>query len=294
MVELLALLKQFRNSMVAALMLAVALVLLLSLRFYEPGQHKLISDRVLDVVGPIQKVILSPIAGYRHIQTRISELKQLDLDNQLMKAELRKLRPLGSRLKELKLENARLMKLLNIPYRPDYQSMSARVIGDSSSVFARSLLINVGRAEGVFPNAIVIVPEGLLGRVVRVGTHTSLVLTLLDLNSRVPVLVQRTRDRGLATGFNGRKLHLEFVAKEAEIKLDDLIVTSGTGDGFPKGLVVGRVENLSNGGNGLFRKLTVMPVVDFDHVEDVAILMVPSREDDIEEIEWDISTAENP
>ncbi|MBF0444264.1 MAG: rod shape-determining protein MreC [Magnetococcales bacterium] len=294
MLELLALLKQYRNSMVAVLMLTVALVLLLSLRFYEPGQHKLISDRMLDIVGPLQKVVLSPLVAYRHVQTRISELKQLDYDNQHMKAELRHLRHLGSQLEELKQENARLMKLLNIPYRPDFQRISARVIGDSSSVFARSLLINVGKAEGVFPNAIVIVPEGLLGRVVRVGSHTSLVLTLLDLNSRVPVLVQRTRDRGLATGFNGRKLHLEFISKEAEIKVDDLIVTSGTGEGFPKGLVVGRVEKLSTGGNGLFRQLTVMPVVDFDHVEDVAILMVPSRENDIEAIEWDYSTAEEP
>ncbi|MBF0381649.1 MAG: rod shape-determining protein MreC [Magnetococcales bacterium] len=294
MVELLAFLKQYKNSMVAVLMLAVALVLLLSLRFYEPGQHKLVSDRMLDLVGPIQKVVLSPLVAYNQVQTRITELKQLDYDNQLMKAELRRLRPLGSQLEELKLENERLMELLNIPYRPDYNRISARVIGDSSSVFARSLLINVGRAEGVFPNAIVIVPEGLLGRVVRVGAHTSLVLTLLDLNSRVPVLVQRTRDRGLASGFNGRKLHLEFVSKEAEIQVGDLIVTSGTGEGFPKGLVVGRVEKLSNGGSGLFSKLTVVPAVDFDHVEDVAILMIPSRKEDIEAIEWDYSTAERP
>jgi rod shape-determining protein MreC len=277
MVELFALLKQYRNGMVAVLMLVVALVLMLSLRSHEPGQKDLINDLMLDAVGPIQRVVLSPLVAYRQTQARISELKQLDNENREMKAELRRLRPLGSRLKELLLENRRLHRLLNIPVDPAYLRIATRVVGDSSSAFARSLLINAGRVDGVVVNSIVVVPEGLVGRVVRVGSHTSLVLTLLDLNSRIPVLVQRTRERGIAAGFNGHRLQLEFVSKLADIQVGDMIVTSGTGEGFPKGLVVGRVAALTSGGSGLFRQVTVMPVVDFNRAEEVMLLLLPPK-----------------
>ncbi|MBF0357900.1 MAG: rod shape-determining protein MreC [Magnetococcales bacterium] len=294
MVELFALFKHYRNGIVAFLVLTVAIVLMLSLHSSEFDRNDVVSGRILDVVGPVQRLVLAPLVTYRQIQTRISELKQLDLDNRKMQAELQKLRPLGSRLEELKQENERLHKLLKIPFDPDYHRMSARVVGDSSSAFARSLIINAGKAEGVFVNAIVVVPEGVLGRVVMVGPHTSLVITLLDLNSRVPVLVQRSRVRGIAAGFNSRKLHMEFVSHEADVKVDDLIVTSGTGEGFPKGLVVGRVEKVGSGSSGLFKKLVVKPAVDFDHIENVAIFMVPSRYSVDKSFDWDSGLAEEP
>jgi rod shape-determining protein MreC len=277
MVELLALLKQYRNGMTAIFMLIVALVLMLSVRSHEPGQKDLVSDFMLDIVGPIQKVALSPVVAYDQLQSRITELKQLDLENRRMKAELNHLRPLGSRLEELSQENRRLHKMLNIPIDPAFSRITTRVVGDSSSAFARSLIIHAGRAHGVVVNSIVVVPEGLLGRVVRVGSQTSLVLTLLDLNSRIPVLVQRSRERGIAAGINGKKLHLEFVSKVADIQEEDLIVTSGVGGGFPKGLVVGRVEGLASGESDLFRQVTVGPVVDFDRTEEVTLLLLPPK-----------------
>ncbi|MBF0455231.1 MAG: rod shape-determining protein MreC [Magnetococcales bacterium] len=273
MVELFALLKQYRNGLVAILVLVVALVLMLSVRSHDPGRRDLISDTVLDAVGPIQRVLLSPVVVYRQTQARITELRQLDQENTRMKAELKRLRPLGTLLEELAQENRRLHQLLNIPVDSSYYRIAARVVGDSSSAFARSLLINAGREEGVVVNATVVVPEGLLGRVVRVGAHTSLVLTLLDLNSRIPVVVQRSRERAIAAGFNGRKLQLEFVSKVADIEMDDRIITSGTGEGFPKGLVVGRVQQLISGGSGLFRQVTVVPAVDFDRAEEVVLLI---------------------
>jgi rod shape-determining protein MreC len=294
MVELLAILKQFRNRMVAVLMLIVALILMLVIRSHEPGQKNLISDGMLDLVGPVQRVVLSPVVAYRQARTRISELKQLDLDNRNLKAELRRLRPLGSRLEELIQENQRLHRLLQIPLDPEYQRIVARVIGDSSSAFASSIIINAGRDDGVLVNAIVVVSEGLLGRVVRVGSNTSLVLTLLDLNSRIPVVVQRTRVRGIAAGFNGRKLHLDFISKVDDIRIDDLVVTSGTGGGFPKGLVVGRVRELAAGGSGLFRKVTVVPVVDFDRTEEVTLLLTAPKKGEDDALALDTKLIEDP
>lgn len=292
MTELFALIKHYRNGLSATLALIVALVLMLSsVRSHEQGQQDFLSEVVLDVVGPVQQMLLSPLVAYRRVQTRIAELKQLDLDNRRMAVELERLRPLGSRLEELRQENLRLQKLLAMPVQPVARRIAARVVGDTSSAFARSLIIQAGRLEGVDLNAIVVVPEGLLGRVVRVGSHTSLVLTLLDLNSRVPVVVQRSRSRGIAAGFNGRALNLEYVDKEGDVQVGDRILTSGTGGGYPKGLVVGVVETLAAKGSGLFRQVTVAPMVDFDRVEEVTLLIPSLREEDPA---WDADSVLTP
>lgn len=273
MVELFALIRQYRNGLVAILVLIVALVLMLSVRSHGTGQNDLVNEVVLDIVGPVQRLVLSPITLYRQAQTRITQLKHLDSENRRMEVELASLRHLDSKLEELSQENQRLRRLLEIPVNHTYRRISTQVVGDTSSAFASSMIISAGRTQGVVANATVVVPEGLLGRVVKVGSHTSLVLSLLDLNSRIPVVVQRTRDRGIAAGTNKRMLRLEFVSKEADVRVDDLIVTSGTGEGFPKGLVVGRVQGLASEGSGLFRKVTVMPVVDFNRIEEVTLLL---------------------
>ncbi len=292
MVELFAILKQYRNGMVAVLMLVVALVLMLAIRSHEPGRDNFVSDAMLDIIGPVQRVFLSPVVAYRRLENRFIELKQLDLDNKKLRAQLQYLMPLGTRMEELEQENQRLRRLLNIPVNTDYQRMAARVVGEGSSAFASSIIINAGLNDGVSVNAIVVVPEGLLGRVVRVGSHTSLVLTLLDLNSRIPVLVQQSRTRGIAAGVNGRKLFMDFVSKTDKIEVGDMIVTSGTGEGFPKGLAVGRVEKIVSG-SGLFRQVIIAPVVDFHRVEEVTLLLPTKREGD-EALELDASFVAEP
>lgn len=274
MVSLPLLLKQHRNGLSAFLATLVALFLLVAVR-PDSDRGQALRETILSMVGPVQRLFVAPVNVFVGVRNRIRELHQLDRDNRLLRGELAQLRPLGVRLEELELENRRLRSLLGMRTDPSRREVAARVTGDSSSAFARSFMLNAGRLEGVETDATVLASGGLLGRVVERSDHSALVLTLLDINSRVPVLVQRTRTRAIAAGRNGRLLSLEFVPANADIQPGDLIVTSGTGGFFPKGLLVGRVHPESGGGQGAM--FTVEPTVDFDRTEEVRILLPTSE-----------------
>jgi len=268
----LVLFKEYRHSIVAVATIIISLLLLLSVR---PGTRSpgFVEDVALDVVGGIQNVIQSPVEAYQNFSRRIVQLQEMDLENQRFRQELKKLRPLGTQVIELEMENQRLRQLLEMSIEPKLRSLGARVVGDTSTAFANVLLINIGRSHGSRINASVLVPEGVVGRVVQAGTSTSLVLTLLDLNSRVPALVQRSRVKGIIAGFNGQSLTMEYVSKDADIRVGDQILTSGIAGSFPKGLVIGTIKEVQEGDIGLFRRLLVQPSVDFDRVEEVRLLI---------------------
>jgi rod shape-determining protein MreC len=272
MLALLAILKQYRSNIMAFLLLLTALFLMLSVHTDAIG-FRMIQEVVLDLFVPLQKVLVTPMRVGQTWERRMQEWRALDEENQRLKKEIAKLRPQQIYIDELLQENRRLRALLHINIGSLYREMAARVVGDSSSAFTRVLTIDAGQRDGVHDHTPVVGLFGLVGRVVRAGERSSLVLTLQDLNSRVPVVTQRSRVRGIASGNNTPYLILNFVPKDADIAMDDLLVTSGMGGVFPKGLIVGRVVSLSPKGDGLFQTIHVMPNVDFSRIEEVRLLL---------------------
>ncbi|MBF0191396.1 MAG: rod shape-determining protein MreC [Magnetococcales bacterium] len=274
MTAFLVLLREYRNAISVFITLMVAFFLLLMAGGTVSGDRHGIREAILQITGSAQSLLSRPVSTIERFQDRMSELSRLDRENRQYKAELERLRPLGIRLEELEQENHRLKSLLQM--RPDsaFRALAVRVVGDSSSAFARSYILDAGRRDGVIVNAPVTVPEGLVGRVVRASDTASLVISLLDLNSRVPVLIQRSRVKAVSAGQNTTRLNLEYLPKDADVVIGDLVVTSGTGGIFPKGLVVGKVVTLEPGREGLFREAKVQPMVDFDRIEE-AYLMLP-------------------
>ena len=300
MASLIELIKYHRHRLTALTALLAALFLLVAVRPgpYDGGgggggDRSLLRESLLNAVGPVQRMLQAPVVTWRNVNSRVGELTRLDRENRLFRAELVRLRPVGARLEELQQENRRLRALLAMPDDPAYREVTARVVGESSSAFARSLIVNAGRDNGVSISTTVVIPNGLLGRVVHVAEHSALVLTLADINSRVPVRVQRSRAQAIATGLNNRYLSLEFLPKEADIRVGDLVVTSGTGDFFPKGLLVGRVDAVSHDNNDLFQKVMLLPAVDFDRTEEVQLL-VPMDNDTNDGPSRTLSTPPHP
>ncbi|MBF0622571.1 MAG: rod shape-determining protein MreC [Magnetococcales bacterium] len=269
---ILVFLRQYRNEVFAIFLLLGALTLMLTVRSSVDG-YRDVRGAVMGVVGPVQQVLLSPLEVWRGVTGRVSELVRLDDDNRHLRTELDGLKPRIYQLEELLQENRRLRALLNMPAVPNYRTMAARVVGNSSSAFSRSFLISAGSSDGVSDRVAVVGAEGLLGRVVQVSPQSSLVLSLLDINSRVPVLVQRSRVRAIAAGLNGRYLSLAFVPKGSDIRIGDKMITSGTGGIFPKGLLLGRVISVKPQDMGLFLHILVEPEADLDRIEEVRLLL---------------------
>ncbi|MBF0110102.1 MAG: rod shape-determining protein MreC [Magnetococcales bacterium] len=273
---LLVLLKEHRHAIVAVATLVVSLLLLLAVR---PGNRGpgMVEDAALNAVGNLQGLIQLPVDAMQSLTFRMAQWHMLEEENHRFRQELKLLRPLDTRVMELEMENQRLRQLLSMPLDPVFHSIAARVVGDTSTAFANALLLDTGRLHGARVNASVLVPEGVVGRIVQTSSRTSLVLTLLDLNSRVPVLVQRTRTNGIVAGFNGQNLRLEYISKDADIRPGDQILTSGIAGSFPKGLPVGIVKEVRDGDTGLFQRILVQPAVDFDRIEEVR-LIIPGKQ----------------
>ncbi|MBF0426518.1 MAG: rod shape-determining protein MreC [Magnetococcales bacterium] len=267
------LLKEHRHTIAASLFLLVAVFLMLSVRAGAVA-YRAVQETVLDLVGPVQELVHVSIETYETSRRTLDAWMRVHEENDRLKRELEQRKVTTVQKEELLLENRRLRTLLRMRLEPGYTTVSARVMGSSSSAYASSLTLDAGRMDGVRINTPVIAPDGLVGKVVEVGEYHAVVLTLLDLNSRTPVRIQRNRTPGVATGTNDPLLNLEFVAKDADIQIQDLVITSGTGGIFPRGLVVGRVVAFTPQEVGLFQKVTLAPAVDFDRLEEVSLLLV--------------------
>lgn len=273
MFNILAFLKEHRNGLTALIFLILAVTLLISARATSSGMN-ILNQMVMDATGMVQQYLLLPLDLVQGGRDRIQEMARLAEENQAMKDELLQLRPTGTAMEELRQENQRLRRLLDMPLEPGYRRLVARVVGESSSAFSRSFLINSGSFNGLTMDSVAVNDAGLAGRVVQLGEQTALVLALPDLNSRVPVLAQRSRVQGIITGSNGLHLELNYVPTGADIEEGDTLLTSGADGIFPKGLKVGTVESISSQADeGLFLKITVHPAVDFSRIEEVAILL---------------------
>ena len=142
------------------------------------------------------------------------------------------------------------------------------------------IFLNRGRADGISRQMPVIVPEGLVGRVAQVSSGASIVQLLNDPTSTVGAVVQRTRTPGLVEGEPGGGVRFKFMARDgAGVTPGDLVVTSGLGTLFPKGIPVGRVTAIEDKGSALFHFAVLTPAVDFARVEEVLLLTGQSAQD---------------
>lgn len=195
-------------------------------------------------------------------------------ENQALREELERLRIQSLQVEDTQRENLRLRRLLALRERLPLSTLAGEVIAKEWGGWVRSVTVNRGRSDGVARLTPAIVPEGLLGRVVEVRARAAVIQLLNDPSSAAAVMVQRTRTAGVAEGEPGGAVRLKFMARDGGgVQVGDLIVTSGLGGVFPKGLPVGRVIAVEDKGSALFHYARLAPVVDFARVEEVLLLM---------------------
>lgn len=193
-------------------------------------------------------------------------------ENRRLRQEVESLRMNQLHLNELEWENRRLRNLLGLAERLPLETVPAEVIAREWNGWVRSFTVNRGRANGVERLQPVIVPEGVLGRVADVRQHSAIIQLVSDPASSVSALTQRSRVQGVVEGGPSGQVRLRFPAQEAQIDEGELVITSGLGGLFPKGLPLGRVSRVNPLTTGLFRYAQLEPVVEIPKVESVLIL----------------------
>lgn len=230
-----------------------------------------IVERIRAAVGDVITPVLNVLS--RPVQT-VNDLMADAQDLVTMRSELARLREENVRLlswqnvaQRLEAENKALRSFLNYQTGPQATFITARVVGDAGSAFVRSMLLNAGARDGVKNGQAVMTADGLAGRITEVGDSSARVLLITDINSRIPVLVERTRDRAMLAGDNSRQPQLSFLPPGVQVQIGDRIVTSGHGGTYPAGLPVGVVAAISD--TGLVR---VEPLVDWSRMEFVRVV----------------------
>ena len=194
-------------------------------------------------------------------------------DNLSLLEENRKLLNSIASLRETQHENVRLRKLLQFEEKYSIQSIVARVIAKDVSTEFRSIRINRGEAAGIRKNMAVVTDEGIVGRVLRTTQYTSDIVTILDLLSAVDAIVERSRARGVVEGLTDTFCQLKYVLRTDDIQPGDILISSGLGNIFPKGVSVGTVSQVHRKPFGISQEVEVSPSVDFSKLEEVLVVL---------------------
>ena len=264
-----------------ALLLAVLLVSLLLLTVQTRGGGPTrAADLVGFVVTPAQSLLAHAHRGALGAWHTFTDWKAVRNENLTLRADNERLRVQSLQVRETDQENRRLRRLLALRDRMPLTTLTGEIIGREGGGWSRSLTVNRGRADGISRQMPVIVPEGLVGRVAQVSSGASIVQLLNDPTSTVGAIVQRTRTPGLVEGEPGGGVRFKFMARDgAGVTPGDLVVTSGLGTLFPKGIPVGRVTAIEDKGSALFHFAVLTPAVDFARVEEVLLLTGQSAQD---------------
>ncbi len=236
----------------AAQRAAVPFLIFLSALFIVLGKADIVLFEhlritVADAAAPILQAVAQPIAtaatGVRNIEAVFAVYSE----NQGLRDENARLLQWQEVARRLEAENARLRGLVKFTPESPVRDVAARVIGNSGGAFARNVLVNAGSREGVNRGQAAATGEGLVGRIAEVGDHSARVLLVSDLNSRIPVLLDDTRERAVMAGDNSDQPRLLYLRANAAVKVGERIVTGGAGGVFPPGIPVGVVASIADG-----------------------------------------------
>ncbi|MCB9942025.1 MAG: rod shape-determining protein MreC [Geminicoccaceae bacterium] len=225
------------------------------------------SDGIADGSLSILSLLRKPIELTRDTAQTFGGILAVFEENQRLRAENERLLAVQSRAVLLDVENEGLRELLNAPRIPRTRHFtSAAVVADSASPFVHTMLIDAGRNRGLEPGMPVIRPEGLVGRLLSVGSRTARLMLLTDFNSRVPVVVSPSGDRAILEGDNSGEPKLRFLPLQPRFSVGDEVVTSGQGGLLPPGVAIGQIVHIDD------QTVSVRPNIDWTRLDQVSVL----------------------
>ena len=228
---------------------------------------------IIEVTAPFQKLIKGTINIIEGIWLKYFDLVNVHDENARLMREIEALQMENSRYQETLATQERLQKLLQFKKTTDWPVVAAQVIGRDPTGWFKSVIIDKGKNAGLKVNMPVVNADGVVGRLVSVSPHYSKVLLIIDQNSAVDCIIQRSRDEGIVKGLSAKLCVLDYMLKTSDVVVGDKVVTSGLGRVYPKGLPVGEVLEVVNIPGELFKDIKVGPMVDFPKLEELLVIL---------------------
>ena len=232
------------------LILSALIVLLLGLfllwRIDSPRVER-VRIELIDRVVPNFSWATSPLTGTINILRSARSYTRIYQQNKDLRRELQQMKAWKEAALQREQENARLLDLNNVRLDPKFTKITGVVLADSGSPFRQTVLLNIGKRDGIVDGWAAIDGIGLVGRIAGVGERTSRVILLGDTSSRVAVTIESNGQTGLVVGDNTSQPPIEFLENPETVHPGDRVMTSGDGGVFPSGILVGQVTQTQSG-----------------------------------------------
>ena len=262
----------FKNFLFA--LIVFILILILDSKGYLQGPK----NAALYLLSPVQSNFQSSSNIASDFFYTLSQIDSFKTDNGNLQEENRKLNFELSQLKEVKKENASLKEQLkfkkNLCGETDCISFKlGRIISRSPESYGEFIIIDIGSKEGARMNQAVSIAGGvIIGKITEIFDSHSKVMLLTSPESSVNCLTQTTRANGLAKGKYGTGVKLEMIDQSEELVPDDIVITSGLEAEIPKGLMVGKIQNIEESPNTVFKSADIRIFADLAHIEEIFLV----------------------
>ncbi len=248
------------------LLLVLASIALMMMGRVDPSLIEGTRAHVTDAFAPLLDAISRPAATAARVVEIFADISQVHRENQQLRQENARLLQWKQAALRLEAENNSLRSLLHYRPEPKASFISARVIAAPGGSFLRDVVVTAGRRDGVRRGQAAVAGAGMIGRVVEVGEWSARVLLVTDINARVPVVLDSSRQRAVLAGDNSDQPRLLYLPPESQVAVGDRVVTSGDGGLFPAGLPIGVVTSVGD------RMIKVQPMVDLGRLEHVQLV----------------------
>ena len=265
-----------RRPLFLLVLILASLLVLMSHQVRTRRGNTMLEDGLLNLSAPLVKGASGSVGFLSGFWQGYVDLRGARRENLALRSRMAQLEEVGREGEEFRRENVRLRDLLELQRNQDIPSLAAEVVSLGASSQSRTALLNRGSKDGVKRDMAVVGRKGVVGRIIAVGSGISKVQLIIDPNSGVAGVFQRTRAQGMVVGVGDRGCRMDYVSDLEDVVVGDVVVTSGLDEIYPKGLTIGVVASVEEG-DQLTKNIAIRPEVDFHHLEEVLILKTEAQ-----------------
>lgn len=267
----------------------IGLIVFIAIMGFTLGRTKLTWPEkfVVDAVGTVQGALYRPVAAVAEFIGDLGRLSDIYQENVKLRQALAQYAKDQIKYNFIEADNERLMEELGFTERQkqlyDYRYLIAQVVGSSSNPLDKTIRINLGERDGIKPEMAVTTTDGLVGLISRVSEFTSTVEPITGLDAESPQGVQvaatifgkEKQSFGIIDAYDSANgtFQMTKIDENDPMAIGDTVITSGLGNVFPRGIVIGTVTNRQVGDYGLTQKATIEPAAKFDHLREVFVVV---------------------
>ena len=269
--------------------LTVLFIALIGISVFRSDSVSGVQSVAKSVLMPMQEGLNKTGSAVVDAVTNVESLRKAQKENKELKEQVMQLQQEISLMQQDKYEIDEYRELFQLSNQyEDYEMTGANVIAKDSGNWFHSFIIDKGTNDGLAVDMAVLAQGGLAGIITSVGPSSARVMSIIDDDSNITAMSMSTKERCMVSGdlelYEDGRMCIMYVEKDASISEGDKIVTSNISTKYLPGLMIGYVDSIETDANNMTKSGTIIPYVDFSHLDTVLVITtLKNNGDDIEE-----------